>query len=398
MNKWIIEFILFVVYCVFSISWATTGAVMPQIMTDFHLNVSQAALMTNIILWAKVVGSISTAALSYKIGIKKTYALGCFLIGLSVFIPFVNGYAMLLVIRFLGGFGGAICLIALVPTVTKYFSKEAAPAMNSVNCTSNVIGTIIALVLSVYLSSILGGWKNILAIYGAVILILGILWYSVVEEEEKKTKDMQSTADKLKIIKRAICNRIVWGMIVQYFGAMIMTTFVFTYLPTYYAKYGHFGADSIAHYSTSANAVGILVGALLSPLIKKRGYNFRNWLFYTSIVMAIATFVMLFAKNDILVLACAFITGMSFASWFSFMFALPSEELKDASTTMITYVMALFWLLTFIGASLNSQLIAWTIDATGKFTVGFSYVFALMIIAPIAAKFIFPKKQAIINI
>ncbi|MDZ9327389.1 hypothetical protein SM978_00480, partial [Escherichia coli] len=58
MKKWIIEFVLYSVYMVFGAAWATTGAVMPQIMSDFNVDVSHAALMSNVILWAKIVGAV----------------------------------------------------------------------------------------------------------------------------------------------------------------------------------------------------------------------------------------------------------------------------------------------------------------------------------------------------
>ncbi|WP_310608919.1 hypothetical protein [Buttiauxella brennerae] len=50
MNKWITEFVLYAVYMIFGAAWATTGAVMPQIMADFNIDVSHAALMSNVIL------------------------------------------------------------------------------------------------------------------------------------------------------------------------------------------------------------------------------------------------------------------------------------------------------------------------------------------------------------
>ncbi|HDC2548908.1 TPA: MFS transporter, partial [Salmonella enterica] len=103
MRKWITEFVLYAVYMVFGAAWATTGAVMPQIMTDFHVDVSQAALMSNVILWAKIIGSVCTAVLVAKLGTRKSYLLGCVMTGLSVFIPFSHDYMVLLVIRFLGG-------------------------------------------------------------------------------------------------------------------------------------------------------------------------------------------------------------------------------------------------------------------------------------------------------
>ncbi|ENB5110349.1 MFS transporter, partial [Escherichia coli] len=159
MKKWIIEFVLYSVYMVFGAAWATTGAVMPQIMSDFNVDVSHAALMSNVILWAKIVGAVCTALLVSRLGTRKSYFLGCIMIGSSLLIPFINNFNLLLIIRFLGGLGGAICLVSLVPTVSRFFDNKMASTLNSINCTSNIIGTIIALTLAGYLSLLFNGWR-----------------------------------------------------------------------------------------------------------------------------------------------------------------------------------------------------------------------------------------------
>ncbi|UJF17807.1 MFS transporter [Vibrio sp. SS-MA-C1-2] len=395
MNKWTIEFVLYAVYMIFGAAWATTGSVMPEIMADFHVNVSDAALMSNVILWAKIVGSVCTAVLTAKLGTKKSYLLGCILIGISVFIPLTNNFELLLVIRFLGGLGGAICLVSLVPTVARFFNQKDASSLNSINCTSNIIGTIIALTLAGYLSTQLGGWKNLLALYGLLTLALGIIWLFAFKDNEQETtnKVKLSSEEKREVIKQAIFNRVVWGMIIQYIGAMIMMIFMFTFLPLYYAKYANLPQDSYAHLSGTFNQVGIMLGAFVGPIFKQKGFHYKGWLFKTSIFMAVTTFIMLFAKNDILILSCSFLTGLVFATWFAFIFSLPKECIKNADTKVITYTMSVFWFCTFLFATINSQLIAWSIDNSGSFTMGFSYVFALMVISPILAIIIFPKEK-----
>ncbi|BEK26332.1 hypothetical protein B10440_00440 [Campylobacter jejuni] len=44
-----VEFIIFSVYAVFSISWAATGSLMPLISNDLALNTQQATLITSMI-------------------------------------------------------------------------------------------------------------------------------------------------------------------------------------------------------------------------------------------------------------------------------------------------------------------------------------------------------------
>ncbi|HDG1665978.1 TPA: MFS transporter [Kluyvera ascorbata] len=394
MKKWTIEFVLYAVYMVFGAAWATTGSVMPQIMHDFNVDVSHAALMSNVILWAKIVGAVCTAVLVARMGTRRSYLLGCVMIGVSVFIPFIDNFTLLLIIRFLGGLGGAVCLVSLVPTVARFFDNKMAATLNSINCTSNIIGTIIALTLAGYLSTLFGGWRNLLAGYGVITLLLGVVWMLCFTDEERSGENAasQSRESKMAVLKEAIFSRIVWGMIAQYAGAMIMMVFMFTFLPLYYAKYAHLPADSHAHLSGTVNQVGIMLGALVGPYFKNRGYHYKNWLFISSIFMAVTTFAMLFATNDIVILVCSFLTGGIFATWFAFIFSIPKEGLKNATTQTVTYAMSTFWVCTFLLATINSQLIGWSVDLTGGFSVGFTYVFALMVVSPIVALLVFPKK------
>ncbi|HAT1685168.1 TPA: MFS transporter [Klebsiella oxytoca] len=394
MKKWITEFVLYTVYMVFGAAWATTGAVMPQIMADFQVDVSQAALMSNVILWAKIVGSVCTAVLVARLGTRKSYLLGCVMIGLSVFIPVTHDFIVLLLLRFLGGLGGAICLVSLVPTVARFFDNRMAATLNSINCTSNIIGTIIALTLAVWLSTQLNGWRNLLAVYGAITLVLGVIWIVCFQDEsagEREADGPVSRQAKWAALKAVVFSRIVWGMIAQYAGAMIMMVFMFTFLPLYYARYAHLPADSYAHFSGTVNQVGIMLGAFAGPVFKAKGFHYKTWLFSTSIVMAVTTFAMLFATRDSVILLCAFLTGLIFATWFAFIFSIPKEGLPVATTQTVTYAMSTFWFCTFIIATINSQLIGWSVDVTGGFTTGFAYVFALMVISPVVALCVFPK-------
>ncbi|ECI5748679.1 MFS transporter [Salmonella enterica subsp. enterica] len=394
MKKWIIEFVLYAVYMVFGAAWATTGSVMPQIMTDFNVDVSHAALMSNVILWAKIVGALCTAVLVARLGTRKSYLLGCTLIGVSVFIPFTDNFMLLLVIRFLGGLGGAVCLVSLVPTVARFFDNRMASTLNSINCTSNIVGTIVALTLAGYLSTLFGGWRNLLAGYGVVTLVLGVVWILCFSDEKNPGQtDVDIRHEEiLHVLKEVIFSRIVWGMIAQYAGAMIMMVFMFTFLPLYYAKYASLSADSHAHLGGTVNQVGIMLGALVGPYFKNQGYYYKSWLFVSSIFMAATTFAMLFATNDIVILVCSFLTGGIFATWFTFIFSIPKERLKNATTQIVTWAMSTFWVCTFVLATINSQLIGWSVDLTGGFTVGFTYVFTLMVVSSVLALIIFPKE------
>lgn len=149
--------------------------------------------------------------------------------------------------------------------------------------------------------------------------------------------------------------------------------------------------SEVSSIRTDIRENAIMLGALAGPYFKHRGCHYKSWMFITSIFMVVTTFAMLFADSDIVILVCSFLTGALFATWFAFIFSIPKEGLKEATTQTVTSAMSTFWFCTFIIATINSQLIGWSVDITGGFTTGFTYVFALMIISPLVALFVFPK-------
>jgi cyanate permease len=245
----------------------------------------------------------------------------------------------------------------------------------------------------VKLSDALGGWKVLLASYGWITLALAVVWMFFFQDFEQVPNAQNNADTKKEELRIALTSRITWGMIVQYVGGLLMMLAAFTYLPTYYAKYANFGADSVAHYAPSANQAGIMVAAFVSMWLKSLGIHYKKMFGITSILMAILIMIMLFSTNDYIVLACSFGAGFLLATWFAFIFALPKEEIRGATTNVITYVMSTFWFFSFSIAAINNQIIGHLVDQSGSFTSAFVYIIGVMVIAPIAAQFIFPKAK-----
>ena len=63
LRRFSVEFVIFSVYAVFSMSWSATGSLMPLIAKDLSLNTQQATLITSMIIIAKIFG----ASLKYSL-------------------------------------------------------------------------------------------------------------------------------------------------------------------------------------------------------------------------------------------------------------------------------------------------------------------------------------------
>ena len=393
-EKYIVEFLMFSVYLIFGASWATTGAVGAQIMQDFGVGVAESAMMTNAILWAKILGALGVAVVTYKLGIKKSYLLALVLVGSAIFIPFTENFYTLVLIRFLNGLGGAMCLVSMVPVVAHYFEPKTAAKLNSINGIPNVIGSAIILMFASSIISFAGGWKPLLAVYGWITLAFAGAWMIFFKDFKQERAKEPTQEEKRAEIKTAVRSRVVWSMVVQYVGGLLMLLVPFTYLPTYYAEYANLPADSIAYLAPSINQIGIVVGAALSIWLKGKGIPYKKLFAVTSVIMAVTTYMMFFGSNEYIIVAGAFGAGMMLSSWFSFIFSLPRELLKNPSTNTIMFAMSTFWLASYILATVNTQIVGYLVDMTGSFVSAFYYVLVILVICPIAAQFLFPKNEA----
>lgn len=234
-----VEFIIFSVYAVFSISWAATGSLMPLISNDLALNTQQATLITSMIVVAKIFGASFTAFLVYKFGLKKGYFLGCILMSSGIFLSFVDSYSGILIIRFLTGLGSACALVCLVPIAQQWFEKKALHFVISFNITSNLVGITLGLVLAESISNYFGNWRDSLSFYAWINLILLILWLFVGKDENKKEEKKNNAKDLIYALK----SRVTWGMIIFYIGPILFLNSLFTFLPTFYAQYAGFSKE-----------------------------------------------------------------------------------------------------------------------------------------------------------
>lgn len=391
-----VEFIIFSVYAVFSISWAATGSLMPLISHDLSLNTQQATLITSMIVVAKIFGSSFTAFLVYKFGLKMGYFLGCILMSSGIFLSFIDSYAGILAIRFITGLGSACALVCLVPIAQQWFEKKALHFVISFNITSNVTGVTLGLVLAESVSNYFGNWRDSLSFYAWINLALLILWLFVGKDEGRQKQERNEKKDDLVY---ALKSRLTWGMIVFYIGPILFLNSIFTFLPTFYAEYAGFSKELASFAKKEIPALAnfaMIFGPYIGLFFKRKNVSFKTMLLFGGACIFVCGICMLFLHNLALIQIFAVLSGVFYSIWFPFFFNLPSE-LKNSNPNQTAYMMSVFWSATFIILSLNLWIVSWSVDKTHSFTLGFSYIFALIFISAIVAQFILPKKENFIQ-
>lgn len=391
-----VEFVIFSIYAVFSMSWAATGSLMPLISNDLSLNTQQATLITSMIVIAKIFGASFTAFLVYKFGLKKGYFLGCILMSSGIFLSFVDSYSGILIIRFLTGLGSACALVCLVPIAQQWFEEKALHFVISFNITSNLVGITLGLVLAESISNYFGNWRTSLSFYAWVNLALLIIWLAIGKDTDSKE---EKASDNKKFLIYALKSRVTWGMIIFYVGPILFLTTLFTFLPTFYAEYAGFSkelADFAKKEIPALANFAIIFGPYLGLLFKRKNVSFKKMLLSGGFCIFICGVCMLFLQNLALIQIFAVLSGIFYSMWWPFFFNLPSE-LKNSNPNQTAYMMSAFWSITFIILSFNLWFVSWSVDKTHSFTFGFIYIFALIFISAILAQFVLPKKENFIQ-
>ncbi|EBM7367489.1 MFS transporter, partial [Salmonella enterica] len=375
MKKYFIWLLVFTVYAVFTVGWVSTGQLMPSIQHELSINTQQATLITTSISIAKIFGAFLAGWLVFKLGMRKGYFVGCLFISTGVFLSFADNYYAILIIRFLQGLGSACALVSLSPVTQKYFSGRQKNLFVSINITSNTIGNIIALLFAGWIASKIGHWQQALSLYSWVNLVLILIWLIVTKKEERQ--DSQVLMNKKNEFISVLKNRVTWGMVAYYIGPILFLNSSFLFFPTYFQEYSGLDKNSLAiHLAPALVSVAMLFAPFFGFGLKRKGVYFKRMFVISPVLTAVAGIILLVSKNDAVIMTASVMAGFFFEMATPFLFNLP-VDMHNGSVEKTSYTMSVFWSLTYIIVNVNNEIIALSVDKTGSFTFGFSYMFVL---------------------
>lgn len=399
-NIYLIDAFIFLTYMVFGASWAAGGSLMGTIQKELSLSMSEGSFLTTSITIAKIVGALGAGLLVSKFGFKRAFGVGAFLISLSVLSGLTNSYLSLLLLRFVMGLGSAICLVCLVPIVQQLFELRLHSTMNGINAVSNIIGTIVALLISPLLLEIFHGWRAVLTFYGAISLIIAILWVFTEPRifSQQAAISQHATVEYYKKaqFKKALTSSVTWGMFCFYFFPICFLNTSFTFYPLYFKQVLHLPSSSLASYSATLINCGILVGGITGNSLRNLILHPKKILISAILGAVTCGIVNLIATNANLVALCALMSGVFIGTIIPIFFTIPSYA-PDANPIKTSYIMSIFWSCTFICVTFNIWFIGYLGDVTGNLISGFIYMFCLSVLSLIGITIIPTKKHEKLN-
>jgi len=210
--------------------------------------------------------AIPAGIVASRIGLKKTFAIGAFLMAGGVLSPFCSNIIHLLATRVIFAIGAAMTFPIAGGLVMQWFSRKEIPLINGLNMSITSAGNTVALFTAVLVANAFG-WKAPLTVYGGIALVFALVWLILGRERkghvtEPGIEDASPPVSIGAVLRRK--TTILLGLTVA--GPFILFMAISSWLPAYYNQV--FGmplsqAGSITGLFPLFGIVGCILGGIL---------------------------------------------------------------------------------------------------------------------------------------
>ncbi|UCB43806.1 MAG: MFS transporter [Dehalococcoidales bacterium] len=247
-----------------------------EIAEDLELNIVQIGAVWGMVPLAGMFVVLIGGLLSDRFGIKRVLTIACFLAGVAGASRGLSGnFATLSATLFLFGLVTASIPPSVHKTCGIWFSGQHLGLANGVIAMGMAVGfTLGAMLSATVLSPLLGGWQNVLFLYGAISVVIGILWLIVHSEPEypESPAGQENAIPFRQALSRVIRIKKVWILGLILMGQIGCIQGTLGYLSLYLQEIGWPGAsaDGALAVFHVTSMLGVLPLAFLSDRLRSR--------------------------------------------------------------------------------------------------------------------------------
>jgi len=247
-----------------------------EISEDLGLSLVQIGTVWGMASLAGIFISLISGILSDRFGVKLVLGVSCLLVGITGALRGLSGsFLTLAVTVFLNGIARMIIPVNITRTVGIWFKGENLGMANGISAMGMGLGlTLGPMISATVLSPLLGGWRNVLFLYGAVSVVIGILWFLFGREPRQvdSTTGYSGAVPVRQSLSRLVRIKALWllgfTLMFRMGGIMGMTG----YLPLYLREQGWTAAsaDSALASFYAASTICVVPLSLVSDRIGSR--------------------------------------------------------------------------------------------------------------------------------
>ena len=348
------------------VSMFSASPILLNIIGDYGISRATAGFLVSLpLLVASAVG-LPGGVITVRLGVRTTFTLGSWMVGMVVFSAFAPNFPVLLGLRLLYGLGAALLLIATGPLLMQWFKPKEVLVMNGLNTAMLSLGIAFSVSTAAPLSGLVG-WREALSLYGVVGVGGAALWSLLGRARTRATTVV--TGMPVREIGGVLKDRAIILLLAADAGVLVQYTSLSGWLPTFYTEVRGMtpeGAGLITGLLPFVGVFAVLLGAFL-PL---RVGTPRSYLILPGVMVIVGGLGTFLFSSNFAIYASLLVVGIG--SWLYVPTLL--------STTMAVAKgdprkVAVIWgsLLTFSGAAMfiSPIMVGVLRDLLDSFTAGF---------------------------
>jgi cyanate permease len=246
-----------------------------EISKELGLNLVEVGTVWASIYMAGILIMLFAGMFGDRFGAKRMITFACLLAGVfGSFRGLATGFLTLAATSFLFGLTIEVIPVNATKIISQWFQDKRAGMAQSVLTSGVGAGSIMASMLSATVfSPLLGGWRNVIFLYGAISIIVGIVWLITVRQPDHRDAAPVVAVPGLgQSISQVAHIRAVWFLGITMLGFAGCYQSTLGYLPLYLRNIG-WAPTSADGALTALNAAGTMFAVpilLLSDRLGKR--------------------------------------------------------------------------------------------------------------------------------
>jgi cyanate permease len=247
--------------------------------------------------------------LADRYGARRVMGVACLLAGLTgAMRGFSGDFTTLVLITFFFGLSSWVIPSSVFKTTASWFSGRQLVLANGVVSTGMGLGfTVGAMISATILSPLLGGWERVLFLYGAISVVIGLLWLLTGREPERVgSAGTEGIVPLRQSISHVFPIRNVWllGLTLLGYGGCIQG--MIGYFPTYLRNIGWTvaSADGTLAAFNGISTLGAIPLALLANRV-----GLRKAILFPILLIAIVGIALLPLVDNAMVWVLMLIVG-----------------------------------------------------------------------------------------
>ncbi len=287
------------------------GLILPYMCEEMGVDsVSLGSSLSSLAFLVKVIVYIPLAMFAARANPKYFLAIVYIVLGASLILHgMANSVTGLYIGRIMMAAAGSGIIAPLALVKTNWIPKSRLGGLNGIENAVGTVGQYFALSVTVPLIGILGSWRSVLAVFGGIGVIIGVLWIVLFKENEAVGKIVPAQKKPFfHPIGEALKHRSVWLLGIGWPGTTLVWIAITTFWPTYAAEDLGISLE-VSGVLLGLIPVGSIIGSLTAPKLADMIGVDKLMLWPWGLILPVMYFLPLVIPNVPLIAICFFIAG-----------------------------------------------------------------------------------------